>query len=1219
MSTTDLEDVTLDAPLSGVPERLGPCRLVRRLGRGGAGTVYLAEMAEERPYASLATPVAIKVLHPALLHDPGALRRFLLEGNLGSALDHPAVVRTYEVNAETAGDATIPYLVMEYVEGRVLRMLMEELRALPEAMLRDLGAQIARGLEVIHEAGAVHRDLKPANVLITPCHQVKLMDLGVARLVEEAAGPTLPGDFVGSPHYAAPEQFDGEGVGPASDLYALGVMLYEGAVGSHPFASGSLHSVMRSHLERVPPKVGQVNSRITPFLEEVIACLMEKEPGRRFSSAGELASVLEEGAKAPWWRERERTLRTMARGEGLRRVRVPRDVSLVGRKAELDLLRSLYEEARQGRGRVLLMEGAAGIGKSRLIDEFLALLEREATGARILYGSHTPGPLAVGAGALAEAVVGHLGGADLENHLARFLTDTPRMAPAFAAMLTDTPPPSGSMPLSEAAAQSLFCQLARGLAGERTVVWVVEDLQFASAHSRSLLLSLARIAAGQNLLLIATTRPEIPEEESVDLKRLGVARHRRLGPLSREEVGRLLREALRCDDVTDELADTVATKSEGSPFFILEMIRELKQRGVLEKMSDGSYAGAGKITGVEVPSMVRGLLLSRLKTLDEDTRTLLEVGAVQGFTFDPGLVAQVKERRDLDVLETLARIERSTGLIQSTGTGFRFDHHLLQEVTHDAVPVPLREAYHCRLAEAYEARAGLVGKAPDELPGEAAVFLAGHFFRGGEVDKGLAALLPALRHLAFRHENERVIELSDLGIEKIGEEAPAVRCQVRLGQVRCLHMVGRTAEARAAAEDALALARKLGDPARSRRARCELAWLLSSTGDSGAPRELLAEVLEESRDAGDLRGEASACTYLGRIATRVGEFEQACEYHEREIALARELDNRWAEGLAMRYLATAHQHLGRHRDSLDGYQKSLAILREVGDQRGVAGTIGSIARVLTALGRLDEAREQFEVVVEAFRELGDRAGECTALGALGVVQRDRGHYAEARAALEEGMNLGREAGFRPAQAAALDSLGFLALDEGKLEEAAGRFAESGDFYRTMRMRLSEAWPLHGLGDLARVRQEGDQARSLYEEALAIRREAGEQDTMASTALALGRHLLEQGRAEEARPLLEEADALTRELERADPGPLPGAYLALLGHRDPERVEVREGGAIRVRAEAHLVLHRAGARGDHLMRARALVEQMSSHLSGPDLEAFWQGNPIARAVREELDS
>ncbi|MCK6480876.1 MAG: serine/threonine protein kinase [Planctomycetes bacterium] len=180
-----------------IGSQLGPYRLDRELGSGGMGRVYAASVSKTAAGLPCGTRVALKIVHPHLLESGGYFKRFLQEAQIGRAVRHPNVVRTLDVDAFVQGGVQFHVLVMEFVEGQTLRALLDEMERVPEGLCRHVGRETAAGLAAIHAAGAVHRDLKPENVLITPDHQIKIMDLGVARLRDETV--RLKGGPAGRP------------------------------------------------------------------------------------------------------------------------------------------------------------------------------------------------------------------------------------------------------------------------------------------------------------------------------------------------------------------------------------------------------------------------------------------------------------------------------------------------------------------------------------------------------------------------------------------------------------------------------------------------------------------------------------------------------------------------------------------------------------------------------------------------------------------------------------------------------------------------------------------------------------------------------------------------------------------------------------------------------------------------------------------------------------
>jgi serine/threonine protein kinase len=268
-------------------ERLGDYLIDRELGAGGMGRVVRATGPDG--------VVALKVVHPHLLETPGFFKRFMREAQLGQSIRHENVVRTLDCDQEFADGKPQCFLVMEYVEGQTLAELQIELERVPEELCRHVAREICKGLAAIHDAGVVHRDLKPENVLITPDHVVKVMDLGVAKLSDEAMKLSKSGAFVGSVEYAAPEQFKGGDVDGRTDLHALGLLLYELAFGANPYRGGSFHEVLGRVCDEDPPRLGEMNPQLSAFFEEVVHTLLVKDrgddsPRRRSSSTSSRAA-----------------------------------------------------------------------------------------------------------------------------------------------------------------------------------------------------------------------------------------------------------------------------------------------------------------------------------------------------------------------------------------------------------------------------------------------------------------------------------------------------------------------------------------------------------------------------------------------------------------------------------------------------------------------------------------------------------------------------------------------------------------------------------------------------------------------------------------------------------------------------------------------------------------------------------------------------------------
>jgi serine/threonine-protein kinase len=259
----------------------GRYRILRRLGSGGMADVYCAEDTH------LGREVALKVLHRRFAQDQEFVERFRREAKSAAGLQHPNVVGVYD-RGEHEGTY---YIAMEHLPGRTLKEIVEQEAPLPQEQVISLGVQILRAAGFAHRHGVIHRDFKPHNVIVDDAGQAKVTDFGIARA--GASEMTETGSIMGTAQYLSPEQAQGHAVTAASDLYSIGVMLYEMLAGRLPFEGDSAVSVALKHLSEQPPPLSQFRPDVNPALESVVMAALAKDPARRWQSAEEFAAALE--------------------------------------------------------------------------------------------------------------------------------------------------------------------------------------------------------------------------------------------------------------------------------------------------------------------------------------------------------------------------------------------------------------------------------------------------------------------------------------------------------------------------------------------------------------------------------------------------------------------------------------------------------------------------------------------------------------------------------------------------------------------------------------------------------------------------------------------------------------------------------------------------------------------------------------------------------------
>jgi eukaryotic-like serine/threonine-protein kinase len=256
--------------------------IVRHLARGGMAEVYLAhdQLLDRR--------VALKVLFPEFARDPAFVQRFRREAQAAANLNHPNIVAVFDWGEE---DGTY-FIVMEYVEGRSVREAIQSDGPLYPNLAADLASDIAGALGYAHRNGVVHRDVKPGNILLTPQGQVKVTDFGIARAAGTSESLTQTGSVMGTATYFSPEQAQGLPVDNRSDVYSLGVVVYEMVCGVPPFSGESPISVAYKHVREEPPKPTVVNPDVPVALENIILTAMAKSPEARYASADDMRADL---------------------------------------------------------------------------------------------------------------------------------------------------------------------------------------------------------------------------------------------------------------------------------------------------------------------------------------------------------------------------------------------------------------------------------------------------------------------------------------------------------------------------------------------------------------------------------------------------------------------------------------------------------------------------------------------------------------------------------------------------------------------------------------------------------------------------------------------------------------------------------------------------------------------------------------------------------------
>jgi len=696
-----------------VPERLSHYEIVKPLGGGGMGQVLLARDAR------LGRDVALKLLPREYAESPERLERFRREARLASALNHPYICTIHDIG-EHDGQ---PFLVMELIEGRTLRALAGE--DSPLGTLARLGSQVAHALAAAHAAGVVHRDIKPDNIMVRADGYVKIVDFGLARPLFE--GPrdgefTEPGMLIGTVRYMSPEQTRGEVVTGATDVFSLGVVLYELATRRHPFQSDTHVGILHAIATHAPVPPDRVNPEIPATLASLILRMLEKDARLR-PSAADVAATLEGLG-----------------GESSRPPAPPiSEHHTVGRGKELAELHDALASAAAGRGLFVCVSGEPGMGKTTVVEEFLAGLAAQRT-------------CAVGRGRCSERLAGTEAYLPILEALESLLRGeggdgVARTMKAVAPNWYVQVASGDDSSFARAAAQTQGASqerlkrelgaLLQELSRSSPLVLFLDDVHWADPSTVDLLAYLGSRCDGLRVLLLLAYRPTDLELSGhpfaplkLDLKARGVCHEMTLGFLTREDIERYLALEFPGHDFPADLAALLHARTEGSPLFMADLLHYLRDREVLVE-ADGSWVLGSSLPDLQrgLPESIRSMIRRKIDQLGAEDRRLLVAASVQGAEFDSAIVTEALSLDAADVEERLEALGRVHGFV-----------HLLEErQLPDRTPTLRYGFVHVLYQNALFASLQPTRRA--KLSAQVAQALEGHY---GEKITTLAAELAAL-------------------------------------------------------------------------------------------------------------------------------------------------------------------------------------------------------------------------------------------------------------------------------------------------------------------------------------------------------------------------------------------------------------------------------------------------------------------------------------------
>ncbi len=712
--------------------------ILELIGVGGMGRVYRAEQ------TNLGRTVAVKIVHPHLAGEENAVARFITEARAASRLNHPNSVAVIDFGKTQDGQL---YLVMEYLRGKDLARVAYEEGPLPFRRIADVLRQTLAALSEAHHLDIIHRDLKPENIILEPVRGggdfVKVVDFGLAKMQVEKSQPSItsPGIVCGTPEYMSPEQGRGDPLDPRSDLYAVGVILFQLLTGRLPFEAETPTQVVLMHLSKPPPDPNQVapDRAIPKPIVDIVYRSLAKEADGRFQNAEQFAISLGEAMASIEAAAREAgknrcpkcgTINSAQQkfcgecgnplgaalviapapapahgGDALRPFAItePPPPSQVERRTgsfQADKVFSLpftgrdddiaWLEARRAAARGSLaaarITGEPGIGKTRLIDEFLATAA--AAGDSVVEVGPDPAWAEVGYYTLRRAIVALAGLPDDGGALSDWSAASAEARSGLQQIFGKSDGRAASLSPEQRrfmAAEALRWALLRanGQVGGRRVVLAVDDLHAVDGASRNALIDVINEPPLAPVLVLVAHHPSFdpqPQDRRGDKSGTGDWEDvplLTLAPLSGSAIAKIVA-------VAGAGLPAMSTHRGALPLYIEQMIRFLREHGTAP------------------PPRLADLVALRVERLHADARRVLQAIAVTGDDASEDTVRPLVPE-DTDVSGAIATL-RKAGMVEEENSHWRVAHPLLRDIVLATIPAAARRDLHAKAAEVCETR-----------------------------------------------------------------------------------------------------------------------------------------------------------------------------------------------------------------------------------------------------------------------------------------------------------------------------------------------------------------------------------------------------------------------------------------------------------------------------------------------------------------------------------
>jgi serine/threonine protein kinase/tetratricopeptide (TPR) repeat protein len=1034
-------------------------KILERIGSGGMGSVYKAHD------TVLERDVAIKIMHPHLLSDEQNSVRLMREARAAAKLVHPNVVTIYEIGEEQCGH----YIVMEYIQGMPLSDFIYENKSIDPERAVKLTIQILRALSLAHNEGILHRDIKSDNIFLTPHDEVKVLDFGIAKLLNNKS-LTAADEVLGTIEYMAPEQMLGEEIDQRCDVYAVGIVLYQLLTQRLPFTGESPVQILFNKLNEDPIPPSNFNSKVDNDLNLIALRAIAHEKEERWKSATDFADTLDSFLH-----------KIVDKKSGTIISHIDFDLEVdegkdddpsilrnvfVGRSKEFKQLVKSFNNTKSGNGLTHIIRGEAGVGKSSLAKKFTVYSEYQ--NAWVLYGlclyqegldAYLPFVDAIRAFfSRANTTLNDQDRIKLKGLIRKNVPILAEFTDRFTTTLipqkdvSSTNNPEDRKDLLES-----FSKLISIMAEIRPVILILDDLQWADAASLKLFYYLSRNVSNYPAMLIGITRSDRFDLQENGKPTIWVETMRRmnreelyklidLDSLTRENCDQLIDKSFGNSAFSDEFHHNIFNSTKGNPFFILESLKTLQAKGSI-KLIDDVWVDEKINFKLEVPNRVEDIFIQRLNAIKDQEREILQVAAVIGQKFDPSLLSNILDIPKIKLLKSLEYITRDLEIIHSDEKHYHFEHPLLGELLYNEIPAVLRKEYHLMIANQL---VKIYGSDFGSLVGE----VAQHFRRGGDHLKAITPLYQAAKRSfgisAYREASLFIEDLLDsldqskisppkdislndvffkLGIcyEEMGNWEESIHAYIKLEETslmeknyskhvnaimrtgRIYDKLGNWRMAKETYERCLELAKKYKIKNVKSRIFNNMGIYFFHKGDFDSALEYFKTSIQSVDSKEGEFDEAHAYTNIGIIANILrGPNGVALENFKKALEIYEQKDSKLNQARVFQNIGMIYADRCDWDKSIESFQNCLSLTDGTDEKQLRALTYLNLGKTYARKKELLKAKSFTEKAVKMFKRMNDVLGIAEAYHIYGLIYGTDGDFNKAKSFLNESIKINME-------------------------------------------------------------------------------------------------------------------------------------------------------------------------------------------------------------------